>query len=174
VQPARPSSGPLIGRPQWRGNQPPDTNRDRNQRTWDRNPQTWDRSGADRNWNRDRNWGSNRWRDDRGREWPHERGWYDRYRLDHFHFYGGRYVARQRFFLGYYYLPFAYAPRVWVIGDWLPSPYLYDGRYFVDDYWRFDLYDPPYGCRWVRVRSDALLIDIGTGEVLDVVYDLYW
>ncbi|MGB8325968.1 MAG: RcnB family protein [Steroidobacteraceae bacterium] len=195
AQPVRPSIGPPVERPRWRGNQRPvddprlvpdrgdrndardprpDMNRDHDQRTWNRDQRAWDRDGHDRNWNRDRSWDRNYWRDDRGRQWPHERNWYDRYRFDHFHFYGGRYVARQRFFLGYYYLPFAYVPRVWVIGDWLPAAFFYDGRYFVDDYWRFDLYDPPYRCRWLRVRGDALLVDIGTGEVLDVVYDLYW
>jgi Ni/Co efflux regulator RcnB len=55
----------------------------------------------------------------------------------------------------------------------LPFAY-YDDRYVIEDYGRFDLYDPPFGCRWVRVRGDALLVDLETGEVLDVVYDLYW
>jgi len=33
---------------------------------------------------------------------------------------------------------------------------------------------PPVGCEWVRVGSDALLVDIWTGEVLSVEYGLFW
>ena len=59
------------------------------------------------------------------------------------------------------------------MGDRLPSSY-YARRYVIHDYWRFDLYEPPYWAHWVRVRNDALLIDRDTGEVMDAVYDLYW
>jgi Ni/Co efflux regulator RcnB len=123
--------------------------------------------------NGDRNWDRNRWHDYRGHYWHHDRGWYDRFRNDHYYFYGGQYTARQRFFFGYYNPPTGYSTRFWTRGDILPYAY-YDGRYFIDDYLRFDLYDPPFGCRWVRVRADALLVDIDSGEILDVVRDLYW
>ena len=32
----------------------------------------------------------------------------------------------------------------------------------------------PYASNWVRVGDDALLVDLRTGEVLDVVYELFW
>ena len=140
----------------------------------------WDRGGGDQrardgnNWNGDRGWDQNHWRDDHGHDWHHERGWYDRYRVDHFRYYGGRYYGRTRYSYGYYYLPFAYTSRVWIAGDWLPSAYIYDGRYFIDDYWRFGLYEPPFGCGWIRVSGDALLIDLATREIVDAIYNLYW
>ena len=71
-------------------------------------------------------------------------------------------------------MPRGYAPRYWQRGQWLPSSYYVERRYHLVDYWRFDLYDPPFGARWVRVGSDALLIDYGSGEVLDVVFELFW
>ncbi len=114
------------------------------------------------------------WRDERGRDWRHGRDWYDRYRAEHFRYDRGRYLARQRFSLGLYVVPRGYAPRHWQRGQWLPSAYYVERRQHLADYWRFDLYDPPFGTRWVRVGSDALLIDYGSGEVLDVVFELFW
>ena len=113
------------------------------------------------------------WRDHRGREWRYDRGWYDRYRVQTWRYDRGRYYARNRYSIGYYSPPPRFVVRLWVTGDRLPSSY-YERRYLISDYWRFDLYEPPYWAHWVRVRNDALLIDRDTGEVLDVVYDLYW
>jgi Ni/Co efflux regulator RcnB len=51
---------------------------------------------------------------------------------------------------------------------------------FVRDYWigdfiMFALMSPPDGYVWVRVGDDALLVDADTGEVVQVVYDVfYW
>jgi len=141
-------------RPQWQGARPRDWD-DRDRRGWD--------GGR-----------SNGWRDERGRDWHYSRDWYDRYRADHFRYDRGRYLARQRFSIGLYYVPRGYAPRYWQRGQWLPSSYYVEPRYHLVDYWRFDLYDPPFGARWVRVGADALLIDFGSGEVLDVVFELFW
>jgi len=151
------------------GNREPDRYRGRD-RDHDRNQ---DRD-HDRDHDRDRD--RDHWRDDRGRDWHHERGWYDRYRHDHFRYDRGRYYSRTRFYFGYYYSPrtyYSYTTRAWRRGDRLPFAY-FDDRYFIDDYWRFDLYDPPYRCRWLRVRGDALLVDIDNGDVLEVVYELFW
>jgi Ni/Co efflux regulator RcnB len=114
------------------------------------------------------------WRDSPGHDWRANRGWYDRYRVDHFRFNGGRYFARQRYSGGGYTWPRGYSTRLWLTGEWLPSVFFIDGRYDLNDYWSYDLYEPPLGCRWTRVSNDALLIDEVTGEVLDVVYDLFW
>ena len=65
-------------------------------------------------------------------------------------------------------------PRYWQRGQWLPSAYYMESRHHLGDYWRFELYAPPFSARWVRVGSDALLIDIRSGEILDVVYELFW
>jgi hypothetical protein len=33
---------------------------------------------------------------------------------------------------------------------------------------------PPIGCEWIRVGRDALLVDIWSGEILSVYYDMFW
>ncbi len=114
------------------------------------------------------------WRDERGRDWHYSRDWYDHYRAEHFRYDRGRYLSRERFSIGLYFVPRGYAPRSWQRGQWLPSTYYGERRYHLVDYWRFDLYDPPFGARWVRVGDDAMLIDYGSGEILDVVYELFW
>ncbi|WP_375403326.1 RcnB family protein [uncultured Sphingomonas sp.] len=50
---------------------------------------------------------------------------------------------------------------------------------FAQDYWLDDPYDyrlpPAYGpYRWVRYHGDALLVDLRTGRVIDVVYDIFY
>jgi Ni/Co efflux regulator RcnB len=175
--------GPFHGS---RGDSPSDRG-DRGNRDWDRGGGRGDdrrfrgarpdfdgsrRSDWDDRGRRDRD--PRGWRDDRGRDWRHGRDWYDRYRAEHFRDDRGRYLARQRFSLGLYVVPRGYAPRHWQRGQWLPSSYYAERRHHLAEYWRFDLYDPPFGTRWVRVGSDALLIDYGSGEVLDVVFELFW
>lgn len=142
------------------------------------------------NWNREqheqalRNWNNDRhdtrdsrtqasWRDTRGHIWHQDRGWYERYRANNFRFYQGRYFARDRFRIGFYQRPFGFTSRIWLRGDFLPFGY-YSEDYTLADYWSYDLYDPPLGCRWVRVRDDALLVDNFTGEVVDGVYNIFW
>jgi len=120
-------------------------------------------------WDHDRD----HWRDERGRTWHHERDWYDHYRADHFRYYGDRYYARQRFSIGFYSAPWGYRTRLWSYGDRLPMAY-YDGRYVIDNYYDYDLYEPPFATEWVRVGNDVLLIDLQDGEVLDVIADLFW
>ena len=34
--------------------------------------------------------------------------------------------------------------------------------------------DPPYGYVWVRYGDDALLVDVDTGEILRVVYGVFY
>ncbi len=113
------------------------------------------------------------WRDNRGRHWQYDRGWYDRYRVQYFRYDRGRYFARDRFSIGLYFWPSGHQSRVWIAGEWLPSVY-WSSRYYINDYGRYALYEPPHWGRWVRVGNDALLIDRDNGEILDVVYDLYW
>jgi len=72
--------------------------------------------------------------------------------------------------------PFVYPPgwgyQRWVVGAFLPPVFL------VSDYWYADwdligLPPPPPDYRWVRYGSDLLLVDLTTGEVIDVVYDVF-
>lgn len=112
--------------------------------------------------------------DKRGRGWRYEPRWYQSYRHAHFRYYGGRYYGRERFYISFYVFPRGFAYRNWRIGEYMPYSYYYNARYDLDDYWRYDLYDPPYWAHWVRVGNDALLIDYDTREVIDVVYDLFY
>ena len=98
---------------------------------------------------------------------------YDRFRVQHFRFQDGRYVGRTRYQVGPYLWPRGFGIRLWGVGEWLPTPFYLDNQYLID-YWRFGLYEPPLGCRWVRVGNDALLVDDFNGEVLDAIYDLFW
>jgi Ni/Co efflux regulator RcnB len=96
------------------------------------------------------------------------------YRNRYFRFDGGRYYARNRFSIGVYIVPRGYSYRVWRVGEYLPYSYYDGGRYELHDYWRYDLYEPPYWARWVRVGANALLIDVDSGEVIEIVYDLFY
>ena len=64
---------------------------------------------------------------------------------------------------------FVYGP----LGAFLPSLF-YTHNYWIDDYVDFDLDDPPPGTVWVRYGSDALLIDEYTGEVIQVVFGIFY
>ena len=65
-----------------------------------------------------------------------------------------------------------YAHR-WTFGEFLPS--LFWGRnYWLLDFADYGLPPPPYGAVWVRVGSDALLIDEYSGEVITVAYDVFY
>jgi Ni/Co efflux regulator RcnB len=114
------------------------------------------------------------WRDDRGRDWRHRREWYDQYRADRWRYDRGRWYSRTRFSVGIYLFPRGHSVRLWQRGQWLPSAYYVERRWHLGDYWRYGLYDPPYAAGWVRVGDDALLVDLRTGEVLDVVFELFW
>ena len=114
------------------------------------------------------------WRDARGREWHQQRDWYERYRADRWRHDSGRWYARQRFSIGLYVLPRGYTTRHWQRGQWLPSGHYSTRSWQLGDYWRFGLYDPPFAAHWVRVGNDALLVDRRSGEILEVVYQLFW
>jgi hypothetical protein len=86
-------------------------------------------------------------------------------------FYRGRSFERVRS------APFVYPPgwgyRRWEIGAFLPPVFL------VRDYWYTDwdllgLPPPPPDYQWVRYGPDLLLIDLTSGEVVEVVYDVFY
>ena len=62
--------------------------------------------------------------------------------------------------------------RRWVYGEYLPRIF-WVRDYWLFKYWRFGLFDPPYGYVWVRYGNDALLVNVETGRILAVVYDLF-
>jgi Ni/Co efflux regulator RcnB len=70
--------------------------------------------------------------------------------------------------------PRGYSAVRWSIRQRLPSIFL-SRSYFIDDFYGMGLPYPPPGAEWVRVGSDALLVDVFTGEILDIAYDaFYW
>ena len=96
------------------------------------------------------------WRNDRRYDWRHYR---DR--------------NRSHFRIGIYFDPFGYNYRRWSVGSFLNSGY-YRSSYWLNDPWQYRL-PPAYGpYRWVRYWNDALLVNIYTGEVEDVIHGFFW
>jgi Ni/Co efflux regulator RcnB len=153
-QPQPPQGG------QWNGN-----NRDqgRDARQGDRNNWNGDRN----NWNGDRNRGSgdNAWRGDRGRQdWRSD---------NRFRNYERNYSAQRHYRFGRYERPRGWYARRWTFGEFLPSLF-WSQNYWISDYSDFGLPYPPPGCTWVRYGDDALLIDRYTGEIIQVVYNIFY
>jgi Ni/Co efflux regulator RcnB len=80
---------------------------------------------------------------------------------------------RSLFRLSRYFDPYGYNYRRFSIGFNLGSSY-YGSNYWLDDPWMYRL-PPAYGpYRWVRYYDDALLVNIYTGQVADVLYNFFW
>lgn len=127
-------------------------------RQWQRNDNDWgdhfrgDTDFAQRSaWNRS-------WRSDRRYDW-------------------NGYRASNR---GLYRMPRYYAPYGWDGGyRRFSSGIRLNTVLFAQDYWIADPWtyrlppvDGPY--RWVRYYNDALLVDLRYGQVVDVVYGIFW
>lgn len=103
-----------------------------------------------------RDWSRN-WRNDNRYDWQ-------RYRSSN----------RNLYRFGQYYSPYRnYGYQRVGIGLILDSLF-YSDRYWISDPWQYRLPPAPYGTRWVRYWDDALLVDVYSGEVVDVVYDFFW
>lgn len=74
---------------------------------------------------------------------------------------------------GSYYHPRGYAYRPYSVGLILPRAYWNDG-YYISRYDDYRLGRPGLNRRWVRVGPDALLINVRTGRVIDVVRGRFW
>ncbi len=111
------------------------------------NGQRWSNGGSG-TWNRN-------WRNDSRYDWR-------RYRNNH----------RSLFSFGIYYDPFGYGYRQFDIG------YSFQPAYFSQQYWidpaLYGLPYPPPGTQWVRYWNDAVLVDMYSGEVVDVIHDFFW
>jgi hypothetical protein len=112
------------------------------------------RSGWDsrefRRWNR--NWRSNRSYD-----------WFDYRRANTIIFRPGPYYAPYR----------SHRYSRLSIGFFLDSLF-FQPRFFINDPWVYRL-PAVYGpYQWVRYYDDVLLVDVYTGEVVDVIYDFFW
>jgi len=100
--------------------------------------------------------------------------WSGDWRHDHrydWHSHRSRYGSLYR--LGRYYDPYGWGYRRFSIGFNLWPSY-YGSNFWMNDPWQYRL-PPAYGpYRWVRYFDDALLVNIYTGQVVDVVYNFFW
>lgn len=80
---------------------------------------------------------------------------------------------------GAYHLPRYYAPYGGYSYQRFSSGVILEPMFFDQNYWLGDPYayrlPPAYGSyRWVRYYNDAILVDLRSGLVVDVVYDIFW
>jgi Ni/Co efflux regulator RcnB len=86
--------------------------------------------------------------------------------------YQHNFQAARSYKVGPYQRPSGWVNRHWGYGDRLPRAY-WGPQYLLADYWLFGLEVPPVDYEWVRVGSDALLINTATGEVLQAEYGVF-
>ncbi|WP_010546369.1 RcnB family protein [Sphingomonas elodea] len=163
---------PAVQDRRWDNQPRPDWNRDRN----------WN---ANRNWNSDRDWGrrdgDRRWNDrrdwDRAERWRGDRGvWNNGWRSDHrYDWRAYRDYNRSLYRLPRYYPParWSYGYRRFSIGYRIDS-FLFAPQYWISDPYSYRLPDVWGPYRWVRYYDDALLVDVDTGQVVDVIYGIFW
>jgi Ni/Co efflux regulator RcnB len=100
------------------------------------------------------------------------RGWNTRPTAVDHAAYQHNFRAASSFHIGPYHRPAGWAPHTWAYGQILPRAY-WSSQYILADYWLFALEVPPAGYEWVRDGSDALLISVDTGEILQVEYGVF-
>ena len=102
-------------------------------------------------------------------------GWSRDWRRDsRYDWYGYRQRYNNLYRLPRYYAPYSgYGYRRLSIGLTLGSGF-FGSRYYINDPWAYRLPQAYGPYRWVRYWDDALLIDLRTGRVVDVVYGIFW
>jgi len=130
---------------------------DRYDRRDDRRGDRYDRRDNRNDYRDARRWDRNDWRRDNRYDWRNYRS-----------------RNRSTYRIGRYYSPYyGYNYRRLSIGFTLGSMF-YSNRYWIDDPYMYRL-PPVYGpYRWVRYYDDVLLVNIYSGEVVDVIYDFFW
>jgi Ni/Co efflux regulator RcnB len=78
-----------------------------------------------------------------------------------------------RFHASTYQRPRGWYARRWTFGETLPALF-WTQNYWIGDYVDYGLMPPPPGTIWVRDGSDALLIDQGDGEIIEVAYSVFY
>jgi Ni/Co efflux regulator RcnB len=81
--------------------------------------------------------------------------------------------APRRFHFGFYNRPHGWYAHRWVYGERLPYGW-YGRDYWIPNFVTFGLIGPPDGYQWVRDGDDALLVDVDSGEVLQVEYGVFY
>jgi len=114
--------------------------------------------------------GNHHW--DGNRDGKHR--WSGEWRHDHRYDWRGhrsRYGSLYRF--GRYYDPYGWGYRRFSIGLNLWPSY-YGSSFWLNDPWQYRLPQAYGPYQWVRYYDDALLVNIYTGQVVDVVYNFFW
>ena len=76
--------------------------------------------------------------------------------------------------MGTYYAPYRYYTyRRYGAGTYLSSLF-YRSNYWITNPWQYRLPDVWGPYRWVRYYNDVLLVDIYTGQVVDVIHNFFW
>ena len=103
----------------------------------------------------DRQW-SGQWRSDQRYDWRRHRDY-----------------NRSLFRFGRYYDPYGYSYRRFSIGFSLWPSY-YGSSFWLNDPWQYRLPQAYGPYRWVRYYDDALLVNVYSGEVVDVINNFFW
>ena len=124
------------------------------------NPTSREHRGFHRDVNREHNgrhvqW-STSWRNNSSYDWRRYRGY-----------------NSSIFRSGSYYDPYGYGYRRFSIGFNL-FPSYYRSNYWLNDPWMYRLPQAYGPYRWVRYYNDALLVNIYTGQVVDVERNFFW
>lgn len=98
---------------------------------------------------------------------PSHHGNFDR------HAFQRNFASPRHFHIGGYVRPQGWYSRHWGYGDILPA-FFWTQNYWISDYYDYGLVAPPPGFVWVRDGDDALLVDTDTGEILQVVYGVFY
>jgi hypothetical protein len=146
------------------------TDRTRNQTYRDGRQQTQHYNGDGyRDGRNNRDGSQYRDRDRDHRSWSH-----DWRRDNRYNWYSYRNSNRNIYRMGQYYSPYSnYRYNRLSIGFRLGSLF-YGSRYWINDPWQYRLPEAYGPYRWVRYYDDALLVDIYSGQVVDVIYDFFW
>lgn len=86
--------------------------------------------------------------------------------------YTHNFQAVRNFRIGPYHAPAGWKYNRFYYGQILP-PLFWAEQYWLSDYWLFALDVPPIGYEWVRYGPDAILVNVHTGEIIQVVYDTF-
>jgi Ni/Co efflux regulator RcnB len=86
--------------------------------------------------------------------------------------YQHNFQASRSYHIGVYHRPHGWVARRWAYGEVLPRAY-WAPPYILADYWLFGLEIPPAGFEWVRDDTDAILVNVQTGQILQVEYGVF-
>jgi Ni/Co efflux regulator RcnB len=86
--------------------------------------------------------------------------------------YQHNFQAARSFHVGPYHRPAGWRDHRWGYGEIMPRAF-WAPQYLLADYWLFALEVPPAGYEWVRYGGDAVLVNTGSGEILQVEYGVF-